>query len=195
TQTKFFFGDDPEQLGRYAWVMENSGGKTKDVGRLLPNAFGLFDVHGNVNEHCSDFFDPNYYSVAPQHDPFGRFFIDEQTSFTATRVIRGGCAGDSGDKVNCGARDHLDPAKKGFRTVAGNNTDILVGIRVVAEVIPEFPVFLRQVRTLKGHKNTVRSLVFSEDGRRLVSGSVDGTAKIWLLPPPLYGPDASRSSK
>ena len=54
TPTKYSFGDDATKLGDYAWHGGNSGSKTHPVGQKKPNAWGLYDMHGNVNELCSD---------------------------------------------------------------------------------------------------------------------------------------------
>ena len=50
TTTCFYFGDDASQLGDYAWYWGNSEGTTHPVGQKKPNAWGLFDMHGNVWE-------------------------------------------------------------------------------------------------------------------------------------------------
>jgi formylglycine-generating enzyme required for sulfatase activity len=71
TQTTCSFGDDPKLIGSYGWCLETSGRRTHAVGRLQANAWGLYDMHGNVWEWCADWFDANYYANSPQHDPPG----------------------------------------------------------------------------------------------------------------------------
>ena len=67
TDTPFSFGDydadgevDLDVLLMHAWCGPNSGGRPKEIGRLDPNPWGLYDIHGNVSDWCSDWYDDNY---------------------------------------------------------------------------------------------------------------------------------------
>jgi formylglycine-generating enzyme required for sulfatase activity len=54
TRTSFSFGEPEELLPRYTWYVDNSRSRTWPVGRLRPNALGVFDMHGNLWEWCQD---------------------------------------------------------------------------------------------------------------------------------------------
>ena len=71
SRTVYSFGDSAESLGDYAWYLGNSGRKTHPVGQKKPNAWGLYDMHGNVLEWCSDRFGHRYYADSPLEDPTG----------------------------------------------------------------------------------------------------------------------------
>jgi formylglycine-generating enzyme required for sulfatase activity len=60
TQTAFSFGDDRNELGRYAWSTENAKGNDPPVGAKLPNPWGLYDVHGYLWEWCLDTWHEDY---------------------------------------------------------------------------------------------------------------------------------------
>ena len=71
-------------VGDYAWCAENSGINTNPVKQKSPNAFGLYDMHGNVWEWCWDWYEYEYYETSPSTDPVG------PDSGFGERVRRGG---------------------------------------------------------------------------------------------------------
>lgn len=79
----YTFGEDESHLPKYGWYDANSGGVTQPVGKLKPNAFGLYDMHGNVWEWTNDCYSSNYGKSLTQE------FEAERQSF-CYRVIRGG---------------------------------------------------------------------------------------------------------
>lgn len=81
--TAWHFGDSLDELPRYAWVEQGPRGRSRPSGTLLPNAWGLYDMHGNVQEWCADRYDHAYYSKNDPIDPTGPEAGD-------TRVFRGG---------------------------------------------------------------------------------------------------------
>jgi len=84
----FHFGDDAASLDDYAWYLENAHASPQPVGLKRANPFGLYDMHGNVEEWCHDWFSADYYKHSPRANPYGP---DSGTM----HVARGGSWADS----------------------------------------------------------------------------------------------------
>ena len=113
TTTPFAFGDSDKDLDDYAWIKRNSNDNTFPVCSKKPNSWGLYDMHGNVLQWCSDWLVQPYPpgdTVDPQGPDTGKF-----------RVIRGGCYSDPAPYSRCAFRrweppEHTSPGV-GFRIV------------------------------------------------------------------------------
>lgn len=71
TNTSYCLGDDKQALSRHAWYYDNARDTTRPVGQKQPNAWGLYDVHGNVREWVQDWYGETYYANSPEIDPKG----------------------------------------------------------------------------------------------------------------------------
>jgi len=109
--------DPGEELDRICWFSPNSKNAPHPVGKKAPNAWGLFDMQGNVGESCEDVFTWIYGDPPTDGSPYLKGKPNDP------RVIRGGSFSDSA--ANCLPAAHLglEPSEKsatvGFRVVLG----------------------------------------------------------------------------
>ncbi len=89
TSTAYSFGDDPAQLGKYAWNFNNSKETTHEVGQKLPNPWGLYDMYGNAAEWVLDQYSPDGYAKFAGKPQTWRQAIVWPTKLFP-RVLRGG---------------------------------------------------------------------------------------------------------
>jgi formylglycine-generating enzyme required for sulfatase activity len=108
------FGEDERMLGEFAWYDSNRRESPQLVGQKLPNAFGLYDMHGNVWEWCSD--GERDYKNISETDPVG------PTNSGVNRVDRGGGWNSSARLCRAAHRDGISPSYRlnslGFRPVS-----------------------------------------------------------------------------
>jgi len=95
-------GPDARSLARCAWYEANSGKTTRPAGLRTPNAWGLYDLYGNVAEWCADYYDPNYYASSPPRNPRG-------PAAGRLAVIRGGAWNSKASRLRSAARAGENP--------------------------------------------------------------------------------------
>ncbi|MBG1242664.1 SUMF1/EgtB/PvdO family nonheme iron enzyme [Nostoc sp. NZL] len=126
TRTEFYFGETltprlarcQANLGMALLTM--FGGETASVGSYLPNAFGLYDMHGTIWEWCADHWHNNYVSAPTD----GTAWIVNGNS--ENRIFRGGSWNGSPALCRAAYRSYNSPA----------NRDNRLGFRVVCSVFP-----------------------------------------------------------
>ncbi len=92
---------------------------TSRVGEYEPNAFGLYDMHGNVQEWCNDWYAADYYAKSPKNDP-------PSPEKGTERVVRGGAWVNTGKSCRSAIRGKLPADKATYST----------GFRIVLVVAP-----------------------------------------------------------
>lgn len=121
TTTRFYSGDTEKDLARVAWYGVNSGDNRDNlhpVGEKEPNAFGLYDMHGNVWEWVEDDFHDSY-KGAPSD---GRAWVNKPRS--GRRVLRGGSWNFNEDNCRSAYRNRYYPDYRNY----------IIGFRVLLDI-------------------------------------------------------------
>jgi formylglycine-generating enzyme required for sulfatase activity len=137
--SRYCFGDDPSELGNYAWTKQNSEGKLHKADLKAPNSWGLYAMHGTVWQWCNDWYDESYYGSSPKENPRG-------PAEGKQRVLRGGAWDSDPDKCRAASRKKEFPVytdacfgvdSNGFRRV--KNTVLPKGGAPVVQAPPVEP--------------------------------------------------------
>jgi formylglycine-generating enzyme required for sulfatase activity len=105
SSSQYFFGDNEKDLEKYAWYKKNSKNTYQKVGQLQPNAWGLYDMPGNVAEWVLDQYDENYFinlkevNADPELKPTSR----------NPRILKGGSYNDEAAELRCANRKRSLP--------------------------------------------------------------------------------------
>jgi formylglycine-generating enzyme required for sulfatase activity len=147
--TAYAFGDDVKKLGDYAWFTDNADAQPHPVGRKKPNAWGLYDMHGNVAEWVLDEYDKDFYATlqARTLNP-----VRLPTEKRYPNVVRGGSWDDDAARLRSAARrastpewSKRDPQRP--QSIWWHTEAIFVGFRILRS--------LEETENLKGLRSKV----------------------------------------
>ena len=136
TTADYYFGTNPDDLIDYAWYWDNAGEKYHKVGQKQPNAFGLYDMLGNVAEYTADQFVENLPAIFDESQPQT---LQTQPKGKYRRTVRGGAYDDLAEDCRCVSRIPSSPAWQARDTqipksVWWNPDSPFVGFRIVRPI-------------------------------------------------------------
>jgi formylglycine-generating enzyme required for sulfatase activity len=105
--TRYYFGNDEKELGKYAWYENNSEDKFQKVGMKLPNAWGLYDMLGNVCEWTLDHYEENRLESITDNAA-NPLVVPNKAKYP--KVLRGGGYKDAATQLRCANRFKSDPS-------------------------------------------------------------------------------------
>jgi formylglycine-generating enzyme required for sulfatase activity len=108
TKTRFYTGDSVSDLDAAGWYESNAGEHQHPVGLKKPNAWGLYDMHGDLWQWCEDWLDPSGYPPGPAVDPTGPN-RREDARYGKMKVMRGGSFHESAPNCRTARRGWLEP--------------------------------------------------------------------------------------
>ena len=134
TTTRFYLGDNEDDLSRAGWHKGNSGGKTHPVGQKIPNAWGLYDMHGNVWEWVQSWY--GVYTPGPEGPISG-----------LKRIACGGSIYSSARDCRSAADRREDPA--GHGTFLDDMGFRLLALSIQREIKNDSPEYIQYSDGLK----------------------------------------------